>query len=57
MCGRRSGRRLAIKRNAAAAAGSASARLTNMHRRQETVWVRMPPSSSPSALPPPAIAP
>ena len=45
------------KRAASTAATIAIGTLTNRHQRQEKYWVRTPPSSRPTAAPPPEIAP
>ncbi len=44
-------------RLAAMAAGTAIGMLTKKHQRHDRYWVRKPPSSSPMAAPPPAMAP
>ena len=49
--------RLTSSRSAPIAAGIANSRFTYRHQRQDRHSVRMPPSSRPTAAPPPAIAP
>ena len=48
---------LTSRRSAASAAGTANRRFTYRHQRQDSISVRMPPSSRPTAAPPPAMAP
>ena len=48
---------LTSSRSAAIAVGIAISRFTYRHQRQDSHSVRMPPSSRPTAAPPPAIAP